>query len=132
MKKGQLVRKMLPNGTPIGPWIRVTKCTRHWVHGEVIGLKDVALLTRERTYAPKMPSIIISEKMFDRIIEGKTICVMCSASDTCKKKLIPTPDIVRFYTYLQMRECVFTVENVQETVSLFKPYLRITLHARLL
>lgn len=72
MKTGQIIRRKLNDGTPVGPYLRINefKCNAKIIVAHMINGKSTSLLPRESVYEPKILNFVLSDNIIERI-KGK-------------------------------------------------------------
>lgn len=70
--QGTLVRRKNKNGSPIGPWMIITKSVKTYVYAKMFkSPKEITLLRRENVFIPQIIRLYISDEMLDKIINGE-------------------------------------------------------------
>lgn len=71
MKKGQIIRRKLNDGTPVGPYLRIDefKCNAQMIVAHMINGKSTSLLSRANVYEPKVLNFVLSDDIVTRIKE---------------------------------------------------------------
>lgn len=71
MKTGQIIRRKLNDGTPVGPYLRIEefKCNSKIVVAHMINGKSTSVLARANVYEPKVLSFVLSDNIVTRIKE---------------------------------------------------------------
>lgn len=69
MKKGQIIRRKLNDGTPVGPYLRINEFKRNAqiIVAHMINGKSTSLLSRENVYEPKVLNFVLSDNIVKRI-----------------------------------------------------------------
>ena len=71
MKTGQIIRRKISDGTPVGPYLRIEefKCNSKVVVAHMINGKSTSVLARANVYEPKVLNFVLSDDIVTRIKE---------------------------------------------------------------
>ncbi len=69
MKTGQIIRRKLNDGTPVGPYLRVKefRCNAQIIVAQMINGKSTPVLARAKVYEPKVLNFVLSDNIVTRI-----------------------------------------------------------------
>lgn len=89
MKKGQIIRRKLNDGTPVGPYLRIEefKYNSKVVVAHMINGKSTSVLARANVYEPKVLNFVLSDNIVKRIKDKIQKAVIHDISEKwdCKK-----------------------------------------------
>lgn len=96
MKKGQIIRRKLNDGTPEGPYLRIDefKCNAQVIVAHMINGKSTSLLARARVYEPKVLKFVLSDCIINRIQEGIQKAIIHDMSSTWNYQKMSGAEIV--------------------------------------
>ena len=136
MEKGQIVRKLLSDGTAIGPyWI---------IGGFMSGNRIVYLLSlsssqvdcyikRDRIHVCRIRRLIISDRVYTRIQEQIQSSIIHSPSPNWMALFKMQPEIVQFRNELYSeRTMIFKVEEIKKIFNEYGLQIRLDLGERIL
>ena len=118
MLKGQIVRKMLSTGEPIGPYCIITgfkgsKCSLVRLES-FDGVVDT-YVKRDRVKVFKSAKLILGHKIYERIQKGLQVSIIHDASPKWVKIYKDEPEIIQLRDELYSdRTMVFPVEEVRK------------------
>ena len=136
MKVGDIFRKVLHNGTPIGGYLRVIKIEDNSIEAKRLSGVQVNVTlhkaTRYKFGVCKVVKMPITHPVWDRINSGQQIAIIHDATSLWDQMLRNHPEIVeiRDVTYPQKR-LLFVVDDVRECWYRRKRQVRLTLGTRL-
>ena len=136
MEKGQIVRKLLSNGTAVGPyWI---------IEGFISGNKVVHLLSlsssqidcyikRDKVHVCKICRLIISDRVYTRIDRQIQSSIIHSSSPKWMTLFKKQPEIVQLRNELYSeRTMTFKVEETKKVFNEYGLQIRLDLGERIL
>lgn len=136
MRTGQIIRKKLKSGTPIGPWLQIIKFCGQEMLVRVLesqfATNKTTVISREEAYTPQSASIPVDKMILRRINSGLQYAV----EHPVLKRWKPEHDqceIVKLYDY--HGGCSwFTVERLVHVYNSRerKGYIRVVLGQKLL
>lgn len=123
---GQIIRRKLHNGKPVGPYMIIQHIERDRVYADVIG-QDTPneMILKDNVYVPTINSLCISEDMYERLRKGFAICVQHPINKVWEGVYSNPPELIRFYTLPKHYSVVFVVEYVNMVISFREKNIRI-------
>ena len=137
MQKGQIVRKQLSNGTPIGPYCKITgfagyKCSLVRVES-LDGVVNNSLVKRERIYVLKSAKMIIGDTVYKRIEKGLQTSIIHDLTPKWKSILDKQPEVIQLRNELyQDQTMLFPVEEIKRVYYGHSMQVRLDLGVRIL
>ena len=134
MKKGQIIRRMLNNGVPVGAYMRIVGFTHNsHVIAQKIGEIEECMLLRQHVYEPKHVKLIISQMVYDRLRLGYQHSIIHDICPTWLKMMDIQPDIVeiKMLNYPQKLQ-LFRVDQVRFVYYGREKQLRLDLGERII
>lgn len=129
--KGQIIRRKLHDGTPVGPYMRIMHIEQDRVYADVIGTDTPnVMLLKDNVYTYSIFSITISESLLNKLNSGKTVCAQHSVDIRWESVYNNPPELIRFITQRKGYESIFVVENVQKQIQLREFVIRIIVSNR--
>lgn len=115
MKIGDIVRKKMHNGTPIGPYVQVMKIEDDRVYCDIIGedMPNVMIL-RKNVFVPKTMGLIVSEEKLWKLYKGEDLCISHLATKAWLKVIDEQPELIRFHCRPKIYSHTFVVSYIKE------------------
>lgn len=130
MKKGQIIRRKISDGTPVGPYLRIDEFKRNAqiIVAHMINGKSTSLLSRENVYEPKVLNFVLSDDIVTRIKKKiqKAIIHDISQKWNCQKMQSAEVVQIRSVKY-GTRTVVVRVDDVSVVYWNRKPQVRLQL-----
>lgn len=119
-QKGQIVRRKLHSGTPIGPYMQIMHIEQDKVYCDIIGKDNPNIaLFKDNVYVYSQISLMISDEMLKRLKQGKTICVSHPITVKWEKAYKENPELVHFYSQKgKIKPATFYIEQIKKQVLL--------------
>ena len=133
MKVGDIFRKTLHNGTPIGGFLRVIKIEGGCVEARnLIGIQRKTTFYHKRYEVAKIKKMPITHPVWERINSGQQIAIIHDATPMWENMLKECPELVeiRDVTYPQKR-MVFIVDQIGPWWDRRTRQIRLTLGTRI-
>ena len=121
MQKGQIIRRMLNDGTPVGPYMCIVNFTRTHVIAQSIAVcshskyeDDELYITRPHVYQPRMCKLVVNEQVWERINserQNSIIHDVCTKWENIMKKDVEIIQLTAF-NYPQ-KKMTFTVDQMK-------------------
>lgn len=121
MHKGQIIRRMLNNGTPVGAYMCILRFTNTHVVAQILsrpspdGPEDDELyITKNHVYQVKVCKLVISNNIWERINNGRQNSIIHDLCPTWETMMDKEPDVVqiRAFNYPQ-RVMLFRVDQIR-------------------
>lgn len=121
MRKGQIVRRMLNNGTPVGPYMVIRGFISNHVLTQKceVGMvfKNTASLyyAKSHIYEPRMVKLVVQDAIWERIELGKQMSIIHDPTPMWEKMIDIQPEVVQIRSrkYSQ-KVMIFTVDQISE------------------
>lgn len=97
MKSGQIVRRKVQSGTPIGPWLQIIGFSGNFVSVRVIETGETTLILRENVHQPKVAVLPVSAGILKRILSGHQIAVEHDSIGLWKRAALDGSELVKLY-----------------------------------
>ena len=123
---GQVIRRKIREDAPIGPYMLVQHVESDRVYADIIG-RDMPneMILKKNVYTHKIDAVCISEDLYHRLVNGKTICAQHKATTQWIKIWSSPPELIKFYTQAKNYQAIFVLEHVTKAISLGEPIIRI-------
>lgn len=124
---GQIIRRKLKNGTPVGPYMTIQHIEEDRVYADVIGQDNPnVMLLKNHVYVPTISSVIISESKLRQLNKNGDII---SHPVTARWMSIYSdpPELIRLYTIPKGYESTFVLQYVRTKISLREKVIEIEL-----
>ena len=105
MEKGQIVRRMLNDGVPVGPYMRIERFTHTHVIVQRIAPydpdkeSDEIYITRAHIHPVRVFKLIISDKIWERIHDGRQHSIIHDICPTWNKMMNKEPEVVQIRAF---------------------------------
>ena len=119
MNKGQLIRRKLNNGTPVGPYM----CIERFTHWHVIAQNisrcpescdDEIYIARRHVHEVNMFKLTMSENVWDRINQDRQNSIIHDICPTWTKMMNKEPEVVQIRAYnLPQKIVLFRVDQIK-------------------
>lgn len=121
MEKGQIVRRKVNNGTPVGPYMIIRGFIRNHVLTQrcEIGMESENVnslyYAREHIYIPKIIRLIIQDAIWDRIAEGRQSAIIHDITPVWQKIYDTEPELIQLRSrkYPQ-KVMIYTVDRIAD------------------
>ena len=128
MKNGQIVRRKLKNGVPVGPYMMINGFVgRSMV--SLVTLKSSEpdpILSRDNIYELKSIKMVLSDLVVDRILAGRQGAIIHDISPKWKKLMDEEPEIIQIRSIKYSNKvAIFTVEYITIVYYNRKPQIRL-------
>lgn len=130
MKKGQLIRRKLNNGTPVGPYLRIDefKCNSQIIVAHMINGKSTSVLSRASVYEPKILNFVLSDNIVKRIKDKIQKAVIHDISEKWDCKKMQSAEVVQIRSVKYgTRTVVSRIDDVSIVYWNRKPQVRLQL-----
>ena len=130
MKTGQLIRRKLNDGTPVGPYLRIEefKCNAQIVVAKMINGKSTSVLARANVYEPKVLNFVLSDNIVKRIKEEIQKAVIHDISEKWDCKKMQSAEVVQIRSVkYSTRTVLIRVDSVSTVYWDRKPQVRLQL-----
>ena len=118
MEKGQIVRKMLSTGEPVGSYCMIIGFKG--IKSSLVRLKSMdgivdGYIKRERVYVCRQCKTIISDRVFKRLEKGLQHSIIHDTTPKWIQMHDKDPEVIQFRSELYSeRIMIFTVENIRK------------------
>lgn len=132
MEKGQIIRKKLKNGTPVGPYLRITGFVNRFktqivLAQSVSGNVEYAI-PRDRVYELNFVKMIISDEIVERIIKGRQSAIIHDISTKWCLENLNCAEVVQLRSQKYTQKVIIcTVDSVSTVYYNRKPQVRLQL-----
>ena len=119
MKRGQIIRRMLNNGTPVGAYMVIKDFVSGHVVAQRIGIvvrnNGALYYAKNHVYTPSICRFPVEHDIWERINSGRQIALIHDETSLWSKMLKTKPELVeiRSSKYPQKR-ITFVVDNICE------------------
>ena len=133
MKKGQIIRRKVRNGTPIGPYLRIKGFEQKTVLTEPqLVCNKYALacnsISRDYVYELKTVKLIVPDEIIERIISGRQIAIIHDVSARWCISNLNCAEIVQLRSQKYTNKVIIcTVDCVSTVYYNRKPQVRLQL-----
>ena len=132
-KIGAIVRKKLPGGKPIGPYMQIMHVEHNRVYVDVIGLDTPnVMLLKRNTHVCTTKSLIVSEEILERLKREFVNNVQHVATTTWMNVLDKEPELIKLYTQPKGYTATFVLENIKYVHFFGEKYVRVYVGKRIL
>lgn len=115
--KGTIIRrKAAGSNLPYGPYLEVTKSTKHHVYAKNLFGEDQIIVDRDNVYVPTIKQLCVSESKIIDLFSGGS-CVSHPRTKAWERVLDNEPELVMFYTTKGWYKAWCTVDYVREYYS---------------
>lgn len=134
MKVGDIVRKKLHNGTPIGPYMQIVEiCGKTHVKCTVKGVHRVFYtLERKNLHVLKCFTLTVSEQKLFRLRNGDDICISHLATKTWLRVLNEKPDLVKIQCKPKYYTNVYSLDHVLEYRQFKEHLIKVIINEKIL
>lgn len=121
MNKGQIIRRMLNDGTPVGAYMCIVKFTRTHVVAQRIAIcshskydEEELYITRPHVYQPRMCKLVVSEQLWERINSERQSSIIHDICPTWENMMKKEPEIIQLsaFNYPQ-KKVIYTVDQIK-------------------
>lgn len=114
MRKGQIVRRKVHNGTPIGPYLQVLNAKNNLVEIEILGTNSgiTHLIEKNNLYVLKEVKFVLADSIIDRIMLGQQKAIFHELSAKWKSLKEKKIEIVSLRSFQYPHK--FVICSVQE------------------
>ena len=130
MRTGQIVRRKLKNGTPVGPYMIIDE----FIGRNLVSLRTLKssepdpIMSKENLYELKSIKMVLSDLIIDRIISGRQSAIIHDISPKWKKLMDEEPEIIQLRSIKYSNKvAVYTVEYISIVYYNRKPQVRLQL-----
>lgn len=95
MRKGQFIRKQLKDGTPIGPYLRITGFIRGTVVAQSLSGKVDYIIPRKDVCELKVIKLIIPDEIVDRVKNGRQSAIIHDVSSRWRQSNLNCAEVVQ-------------------------------------
>lgn len=130
MKTGQIIRRKLNDGTPVGPYLRIEefKCNSKIVVARMINGNSTSVLAREKVYEPKVLSFVLSDNIVTRIKEEVQKAIIHDISQKWNMLKMHSAEVVQIRSVkYSTRTVVVRIDDVSVVYWNRKPQVRLQL-----
>ena len=130
MKTGQLIRRKLNDGTPVGPYLRIEefKCNAQIVVAKMINGKSTSVLARANVYEPKVLNFVLSDNIVKRIKDKIQKAVIHDISEKWDCKKMQSAEVVQIRSVkYSTRTVLIRIDSVSTVYWDRKPQVRLQL-----
>lgn len=130
MKKGQIIRRKLNDGTPVGPYLRIDefKCNSQVIVAQMINGKSTSLLSRANVYEPKVLNFVLSDNIVTRIKEKVQKAIIHDISQKWNMLKMQSAEVVQIRSVKYgTRTVVVRIDDVSIVYWNKKPQVRLQL-----
>ena len=126
MQKGQIVRRMVNSGTPVGPYMRIINAQGAWVEVEKLDSGFCTAILKTHVYEPKVVKLIIPDVILDRIKSGIQKAIIHDLTPRWEqlRKIKPEVISLRSIKYSQ-KVVLFSVQEMRIVYYNRQPQLRV-------
>lgn len=130
MKTGQIIRRKISDGTPIGPYLRVEKFRRNAkiIVAHMINGKSTSVLARANVYEPKVLNFVLSDDIVTRIKEKVQKAIIHDISQKWNMLKMHSAEVVQIRSVkYSTRTVVVRIDSVSIVYWDKKPQVRLQL-----
>lgn len=130
MKKGQIIRRKLNDGTPVGPYLRIDefKCNSQVIVAQMINGKSTSVLARANVYEPKVLNFVLSDNIVTRIKEKVQKAIIHDISQKWNMWKMQSAEVVQIRSVkYSTRTVIVRVDDVSIVYWNKKPQVRLQL-----
>lgn len=130
MKKGQIIRRKISDGTPVGPYLRIEefKYNSKVVVAHMINGKSTSVLARANVYEPKVLNFVLSDDIVTRIKEKVQKAIIHDISHKWDTLKMQSAEVVQIRSVkYSTRTVVVRIDSVSTVYWNKKPQVRLQL-----
>lgn len=130
MKTGQIIRRKLNDGTPVGPYLRVEefKCNAQIIVAQMINGKSTSVLVRAKVYEPKVLNFVLSDSVVTRIKQKVQKAIIHDISQKWNMQKMHSAEVVQIRSVkYSTRTVIVRVDDVGIVYWNKKPQVRLQL-----
>jgi len=130
MKKDQIIRRKLKDGTPIGPYLRIEGFGSNFkiVVAHMINGKSTHLISRANVYEPKILNFVLSDDVVTRIKEKIQKAIIHDVSQKWNMLKMHSAEIVQIRSAkYSTRTVIVRIDDVSVVYWNKKPQVRLQL-----
>ena len=130
MKTGQIIRRKLNDGTPVGPYLRIDefKHNAQIIVAHMIDGKSTSLLPRASVYEPKVLNFVLSDNIVKRIKDKIQKAVIHDISEKWDCKKMQSAEVVQIRSVKYSTSTVIVrIDDVSIVYWNRKPQVRLQL-----
>ncbi len=122
MKIGQIIRRKLKSGTPVGPYMKIVEINGGTVWAEMPNSKDKVILLKKDVYKPSTMTLYVSKQMLEALNNGSRICVTHPVCKRWFSVITKHIEIVKFRCKPEEYEHAFIIETCSTKYSLLPSF----------
>ena len=134
MKKGQIIRKKLTNGTPVGPYLKIIEFINKFEEQGVVveefyfAKNSKYTLSRKNVYELKTIKLVVSDEIVERILNGRQSAIIHDISKKWCLENLTGAEIVYLRSYKYTNKFIIcTVDSTSTVYYNKKPQVRLQL-----
>lgn len=140
MEKGQIVRRVLNDGTPVGPYLLVRGfvnnnhvLTQRCEVGITVKNTDSLYYAKKKLTVCKMTKLVISDPIWNRIEEGRQIAIIHDATPAWQKMQDSEPELVQLRSIKYPKKVIVcVVDGISDCFYNRSRQIRLVLNNRIL
>lgn len=114
MKKGQFIRRVTSNGTPIGGYLQVIKGGKNLIYAKRIDCDFEDIVQKQRAVVVKTADLVLEREVLERIASGRQYAIMHEVTSKWKRIIESSPELIKLRD-VWGNSCIYTVEDVYYT-----------------
>lgn len=116
MKKGDYVRRIMKNGSIVGPYLQIMQINGNVVYCDVLGtdMPNLRYLKSSLTTISHV-NLCVSEEILDALNSGKQFKVRHPNTKMWNRALEKQAKLVTFYCVPKMYKCTFVIADIYKT-----------------
>jgi len=131
MKKGQFIRRVTFDGTPIGGYLQVIKGGKNLIYAKRIGCDFEDIIQKQRAVVVKTADLVLEREILERIAAGRQWTITHEVTSKWKRIIESSPELIKLRD-VWGNNCIYKIEDAYYTFYHNTKMIRIVLGIKLI